>query len=72
VKWRRVLVSDDHIVVLQEFLDILDKHTSWFFCSNIIALGVAKAEQLCESYRDRGFALVGGVKVSPLGQAEDK
>jgi hypothetical protein len=43
-EWHRILVSDDHIMVLQEFLDILDKHTSWFFRSDIITLGVAKAE----------------------------
>jgi len=47
-----LLVSNDHIMVSQEFFNILNKRGRCFFRSNIITLGVPKAEQLSKSYRN--------------------
>jgi len=47
-----ILVSDDHIVVPQEFLDILNEYRRRFLRSNVIALSVPKAEKLCKGHRD--------------------
>lgn len=54
-KGRRLLVSNDHIMVLQETCDILYENRRGFFGFDIIRLCVAKIEKVDKRFCDSCF-----------------
>ena len=52
------LVGYDHVMISQEFLDVLNESRPLLFGSNIVALCVPELEQLRKSHGDGCISLI--------------